>query len=122
MGQVINGWTREPSDAGERVFGPTTPITAHIQVFSEDGSTIRTLLAETDTGVGISLDNLGNQPSVEFADFMRLKPWDSRTPCETGFGSGDGSEIVEKISGCPDTPGVPSFGGLMPLGGLFLSN
>ncbi len=75
-----------------------------------------------DLREGLSFGNLVNQPSVEFVGHMRVNPGDSRTPCETGLGSGDGSEIVEKISGCPDTPGVPSFGGLMPLGGPFLSN
>jgi hypothetical protein len=74
-----------------------------------------------DLSEGVSFGNLVNQPSLEFQSHMRVNPGDSRTPCETGLGSGDGSEIVEKISGCPDTPGVPSFGGLMPLGGPFLS-
>lgn len=75
-----------------------------------------------DLSEGLSFSNLVNQPSVEFESHMRVKPGDSRTPCETGLGSGLGSEIVEKILWCPDTPGVPSFGARMPLGGPFLSN
>ena len=75
-----------------------------------------------DLSEGVSFSNLVNQPSVEFASHMRVKPGDSRTPCEAGLGSSEGSVIVEKIAGCPDTPGVPSFGGLMPLGGPFLSD
>ncbi len=75
-----------------------------------------------DLSEGFSFDNLVNQSSVEFVGHMRVKPSDSRTPCETGLGSGEGSVLVEKIAGCPDTPGVPSFGGLMPLGGPFLNN
>lgn len=75
-----------------------------------------------DLREGLSFGNLVNQPSLEFVGHMRVNPGDSRTPCETGLGSGEGSVLVEKIAGCPDTPGVPSFGGLMPLGGPFLSN
>ncbi|MBI2486081.1 MAG: hypothetical protein HYW01_03805 [Deltaproteobacteria bacterium] len=76
-----------------------------------------------DLSEGLSFSNLVNQPSVEFVSHMRVKPGDPRTPCETGLGSSEGSEIVEKIAGGPSTPGMPSFGGRMPLDGPpFLSD